>query len=70
MAVLTRMRESAFRTSPETAPPREPGRILVDLSFDRVARSSQRPALRYMDGGHWRVTSWAEYGDVEEMYVP
>jgi hypothetical protein len=69
MAVLTRVRESAVRASPEAAPPLEPGRTLVDLFFDRVARWSQRPALRYMDGGHWRVISWAEYGDVEEMYL-
>lgn len=69
MAILTRVRESAFRTSPETAPPLEPGRTLVDLFFDRVARWSQRPALRYMAGRHWRVISWAESGDVEEMYV-
>jgi len=63
MAVLTRVRESAVRASPETAPPLEPGRTLVDMFFDRVARWSHRPALRYMDGGHWRVISWAEYGD-------
>jgi hypothetical protein len=69
MAVLTRVRESALRTSPETAPPLEAGRTLVDLFFDRVARWSPRPALCYMDGGHWRVISWGEYGDVEEMYV-
>jgi hypothetical protein len=69
VAVLTRVREPAVRASPESAPPLEPGRTLVDLFFDRVGRRSQRPAVRYMDGDRWRVISWAEYGDVEEMYV-
>jgi hypothetical protein len=69
VAVLTRVRESAVRASPESAPPLEPGRTLVDLFFDRVARWSQRPAVRYMDGDLWRVISWAGYDDVEEMYV-
>src|SRR5512132_2673517 len=41
----------------------EPGRTLVDLFFDRVARWSERPALRYVDGDEWRAISWAEYGD-------
>jgi hypothetical protein len=69
VAVLTCVRESAVRASPESAPPLEPGRTLVDLFFDRVACWSQRPAVRYMDGDLWRVISWAEYGDVEEVYV-
>ena len=46
MAALTRMRVLAGRTAPETAPPLEAGRTLVDLFFDRVARWSERPALR------------------------
>jgi hypothetical protein len=69
MAVVTRVRESALRASSETARPLEAGRTLVDLFFDRAARWSHRPALRYTDGGLWRVISWAEYGDMEEMYV-
>jgi hypothetical protein len=69
VAVLTCVRESAVRASPESAPPLEPGRTLVDLFVDRVACWSQRPAVRYMDGDLWRVISWAEYGDVEEVYV-
>jgi long-chain acyl-CoA synthetase len=63
MAVVTRMRALAGRTAPETAPPLEAGRTLVDLFFDRVARWSERPALRHMDGGAWRVITWGHYGE-------
>jgi long-chain acyl-CoA synthetase len=65
MAVLTPMRAKVLerRAGPEAAPPMEAGRTLVDLFFDRVARWSQRPALRYVDGGVWRAITWAEYGN-------
>jgi long-subunit acyl-CoA synthetase (AMP-forming) len=65
MAVLTPMRANMVerRAGREAAPPIEAGRTLVDLFFDRVARWSQRPALRYVDGGAWRAITWAEYGN-------
>ena len=65
MAVLTPTRAKVLerRAGREAAPPMEAGRTLVDLFFDRVARWSQRPALRYVDGGVWRAITWAEYGD-------
>jgi long-chain acyl-CoA synthetase len=40
----------------------EADRTLVDLFFDRAARWSERPALRYWQDGAWRPVSWAEYG--------
>ena len=65
MTVLTPMRARVLerRAGREPAPAMETGRTLVDLFFDRAGRWSQRPALRYMDGGAWRAISWAEYGD-------
>jgi long-chain acyl-CoA synthetase len=63
MAVVTRTRALPHRARPETAPPLEAGRTLVDLFFDRVARWSERPALRHMDGGVWRAITWGHYGD-------
>ena len=65
MAVSTspmRARVFARRARPEAAPPLEAGRTLVDLFFDRAARWSERPALRYVHEGEWRPVSWAEYG--------
>jgi long-chain acyl-CoA synthetase len=65
VTVLTPVRSRVLdrRAGREAAPPMEPGRTLVDLFFDRVARWSERPALRYVDGNEWRAISWAEYGD-------
>ena len=65
MAVSTRMRPQVFahrRTRLEEAPPMEAGRTLVDLFFDRVARWSERPAMRFVQDGVWQAVSWAEYG--------
>lgn len=62
MAVLTPIR-SLGRTQPETAPPLQAGKTLVDLFFDRVSRWPDRPALRYADGDGWRSITWASYGE-------
>jgi long-chain acyl-CoA synthetase len=40
----------------------EADRTLVDLFFDRAARWSERPALRYRPDGAWQTVTWAEYG--------
>jgi long-subunit acyl-CoA synthetase (AMP-forming) len=56
------VRSLGRRVVGEAAPPMEAGRTLVDLFFDRVARWSQRPALRFWRGGGWRVVTWADYG--------
>jgi long-chain acyl-CoA synthetase len=42
----------------------EADRTLVDLFFDRAARWSDRPALRYRAGSEWRTVTWSEYGTV------
>jgi long-chain acyl-CoA synthetase len=57
------MRDLTGRAAPEAAPPLDAGRTLVDLFFDRVARWSERPALRHVEGGEWRVTTWGRYGE-------
>jgi long-chain acyl-CoA synthetase len=63
MAVLTpRGPRSLGRPHHEVAPPMEAGRSLVDLFFDRAARWSERPALRYRRDGEWQTVTWAEYG--------
>jgi long-chain acyl-CoA synthetase len=46
----------------EPAPPPDPGETLVDLFFDRVARWSDRVALRHVREGEWASITWAEYG--------
>jgi long-chain acyl-CoA synthetase len=63
MAVLTPMRALGRREEPETAPPLESGKTLVDLFFDRVARWSERPALRHREDDAWRAITWARYGE-------
>jgi len=64
MAVLTPRRAMSLVRRPhlEAAPPMEADRTLVDLFFDRAARWSDRPALRYRQDGVWRSVTWAEYG--------
>jgi long-chain acyl-CoA synthetase len=64
MAVLTPRRAMSLVQRPhhEAAPPMEADRTLVDLFFDRAARWSDRPALRYRQDGEWRSVTWAEYG--------
>jgi long-chain acyl-CoA synthetase len=64
MAVLTPLRARVLsrRADTEAAPPMEAGRTLVDLFFDRAARWSDRPALRYSANGVWQPITWAEYG--------
>lgn len=42
----------------------EADRTLVDLFFDRAARWSERPALRYRAGDEWQAVTWAEYGTI------
>ena len=64
MSVVT-SRGSSLRVRrrlPEAAPPLDADGTLVDLFFDRVARWSDRPALRYRHGDVWEVVSWAGYG--------
>jgi len=53
VVLLTPVRDRVLerRADREPAPPLEPGRTLVDLFLDRVARWSERAALRYVEGG-------------------
>jgi long-chain acyl-CoA synthetase len=39
-----------------------PGRTLVEVFDDRVARWPERPALRHNVDGRWHAISWARYG--------
>jgi long-chain acyl-CoA synthetase len=50
------------RAGRQEAPPLDAGQTLVDLFFDRVARWSDRPALRFSDNGEWRAITWDDYG--------
>jgi long-chain acyl-CoA synthetase len=59
-SLLTRLVER--RAGRQEAPPLDAGHTLVDLFFDRVARWSERPALRFSDDGGWRAISWGDYG--------
>jgi len=53
VVLLTPVRDRVLerRADREPAPPLEPGRTLVDLFLDRVARWSERAALRHVEGG-------------------
>jgi long-chain acyl-CoA synthetase len=60
--LTTRPRSRAPRAAVGPAPPPDPGQTLVDLFFDRVARWSDRVALRHVREGEWVPITWAEYG--------